>query len=176
MPVPTSLQALEADLARDLRLLNYPPNGWVPEPPGHRPPSRARQGGCGKRRAVGHICPYECAAQPEPPDAPVFGIANLTFRAWYEAQYGAASLETLGKIPRAMWMDYLIWYRHRAGLAGRKWRSAGGDPADSPRPRPRSDSCRWPHGDGGDSQADPGDGPGGAGAPAQPHGSRLGDA
>ena len=31
MPVPTSLQALEADLARDLRLLNYPPNGWVPE-------------------------------------------------------------------------------------------------------------------------------------------------
>ncbi len=31
MPAPTSLQALEADLARDLRLLNYPPKGWVPE-------------------------------------------------------------------------------------------------------------------------------------------------
>ena len=35
----------------------------------------------------------------------------LTFRAWYEAQFGCEAWERLGKIPRPMWMDYLRWYR-----------------------------------------------------------------
>ena len=39
MPAPTSLQALEADLARDLRLLNYSPKGWAP--PGRAADGRA---------------------------------------------------------------------------------------------------------------------------------------
>lgn len=43
---------------------------------------------------------------------PVLGLPNLTFRAWYEAQHGEAAWAELGKIPRGMWMDYLIWYRH----------------------------------------------------------------
>ncbi len=38
-------------------------------------------------------------------------IPSLTFRAWYEAQFGAAAWERLGKIPRRQWMDYLRWYR-----------------------------------------------------------------
>lgn len=38
-------------------------------------------------------------------------IPSLTFRAWYEAQFGADGWDALGKIPRAQWMEYLRWYR-----------------------------------------------------------------
>jgi FAD-dependent urate hydroxylase len=40
-----------------------------------------------------------------------FGIPSLTYRAWWEAQHGAAGWEALDKIPRGDWMDYLRWYR-----------------------------------------------------------------
>ncbi|AJP71107.1 FAD/NAD(P)-binding protein [Sphingomonas hengshuiensis] len=39
------------------------------------------------------------------------GVASLSFRAWWEAQHGAAGWEALGKIPRREWMAYLRWYR-----------------------------------------------------------------
>jgi OHCU decarboxylase len=39
------------------------------------------------------------------------GIPSLTFRAWYEAQFGAEAWERLEKIPRADWMAYLRWLR-----------------------------------------------------------------
>jgi cation diffusion facilitator CzcD-associated flavoprotein CzcO len=47
---------------------------------------------------------------------PALGLAELTFRAWFEAQHGAAAWEALGKIPTGMWMDYLRWYRRVSGL------------------------------------------------------------
>ena len=141
MPAPTSLQALEADLARDLRLLNYPPKGWVPEARAAdgRPVSDVIVAGSGMlgltvsfalrrqgierlrvldRAEAGREGPWVTYARmntlrsPNHLTGPVFGIANLTFRAWYEAQHGAAAWETLGKIPRAMWMYYLVWYRN----------------------------------------------------------------
>lgn len=40
-----------------------------------------------------------------------FGVPSLTFRAWWEAQHGAAGWEALDKIPRQDWMGYLRWYR-----------------------------------------------------------------
>lgn len=40
-----------------------------------------------------------------------FGIPTLTFRAWWEAQYGPASWQELVRIPREDWMRYLRWYR-----------------------------------------------------------------
>lgn len=39
------------------------------------------------------------------------GIPSLTFRAWYEAQNGAAAWAKLHKIARCDWMAYLRWYR-----------------------------------------------------------------
>ena len=42
---------------------------------------------------------------------PAYGMASLTFRAWFEAQFGVDAWERLDKIPRLMWMDYLSWYR-----------------------------------------------------------------
>jgi OHCU decarboxylase len=44
--------------------------------------------------------------------APIdFGVASLTCRAWWEAQYGAESWRALGKIPKEDWLAYLHWYR-----------------------------------------------------------------
>ena len=48
-----------------------------------------------------------------PPEltGPAFGFSNLTFRAWFEAQFGAPAWEKVHRIPRLQWMDYLRWYR-----------------------------------------------------------------
>ena len=42
---------------------------------------------------------------------PDLGVASLTFRAFWEAQYGAAAWDAIGKIPREEWMRYLRWFR-----------------------------------------------------------------
>jgi FAD-dependent urate hydroxylase len=42
---------------------------------------------------------------------PDLGVPSLTFRAWWEAQFGTASWQQLDKIPREEWMRYLRWYR-----------------------------------------------------------------
>ncbi len=42
---------------------------------------------------------------------PALGLSSLTFRAWYEAQFGADGWQALGRIPREQWQDYLNWYR-----------------------------------------------------------------
>ncbi|REJ19228.1 MAG: monooxygenase [Bacillaceae bacterium] len=39
------------------------------------------------------------------------GIPSLTFRAWWEAQFGPEGWEALDKIPRGDWMNYLRWFR-----------------------------------------------------------------
>jgi cation diffusion facilitator CzcD-associated flavoprotein CzcO len=47
---------------------------------------------------------------------PALGIPHLTFHAWFEAVSGAEMWKDLGKIPNALWMDYLKWYRHTLQL------------------------------------------------------------
>lgn len=39
------------------------------------------------------------------------GVPSLTFRSWWEAQFGPNSWEAVDKIPRGDWMNYLRWYR-----------------------------------------------------------------
>jgi cation diffusion facilitator CzcD-associated flavoprotein CzcO len=39
------------------------------------------------------------------------GLPSLTFRAWYQSQFGEEAWQALDKAPRSMWMDYLVWYR-----------------------------------------------------------------
>jgi cation diffusion facilitator CzcD-associated flavoprotein CzcO len=39
------------------------------------------------------------------------GIPSLTFRCWWEAQFGQEAWEAVDKIPRGEWMKYLRWYR-----------------------------------------------------------------
>jgi cation diffusion facilitator CzcD-associated flavoprotein CzcO len=48
---------------------------------------------------------------PKQLTGPALGLPALTFRAWYEAQFGLEAWDALDKIPRTQWMDYLNWYR-----------------------------------------------------------------
>ena len=47
---------------------------------------------------------------------PAIGLPALTFRAWFEAQFGLYAWEELDKIPRLQWMEYLRWYRRVMGI------------------------------------------------------------
>jgi FAD-dependent urate hydroxylase len=47
---------------------------------------------------------------------PELGVPSLTPRAWYEAQHGDGSWETLGLIPKESWAAYLAWYRRTLGI------------------------------------------------------------
>lgn len=53
----------------------------------------------------------ETLRSPKQLTGPALGIPSLTFRAWFEAQFGAQAWEGLDKIPRLQWMQYLRWYR-----------------------------------------------------------------
>jgi cation diffusion facilitator CzcD-associated flavoprotein CzcO len=53
----------------------------------------------------------ETLRSPKQLTGPALGLPALTFRAWFEAQYGSEAWDALDKIPRLQWMDYLRWYR-----------------------------------------------------------------
>ena len=53
----------------------------------------------------------ETLRSPKHLAGPALGIPSLTFRAWFEAQFGRDEWDALDKIPRLQWMDYLRWYR-----------------------------------------------------------------
>lgn len=44
------------------------------------------------------------------------GVPSLTFQSWWRTQYGEEGWETLDKIPRHEWMNYLKWYREVLNL------------------------------------------------------------
>ena len=136
-----SLAGLEARFRRDLELLTLPPaKDWL-EPrvhPQYGPVLDVAIIGAGmaglaaafalKCQAVrslrvfdrapeGFEGPWATTARMEtlrsPPElsGPSFQFASLTFRAWFEAQFGAEAWSKLYRIPRLQWMDYLRWYR-----------------------------------------------------------------
>ncbi|MCS6933088.1 MAG: NAD(P)/FAD-dependent oxidoreductase [Acetobacteraceae bacterium] len=136
---PAGLAALEARLREDLGLLEWPAKPWVP-PREHegRPVADVvvvGAGMCGLAAAAalrllgverlrvldrapeGEEGPWvtfarmETLRSPKALAGPALGLPALTFRAWFEAQWGEAAFAAMGKIPRGMWMDYLRWYR-----------------------------------------------------------------
>jgi cation diffusion facilitator CzcD-associated flavoprotein CzcO len=137
------LAALEARLADELAFLQLPAPRWTPEREhaGH-PVLDVAIIGAGMtgltlaaalvQRGVSVVAYDEAAAGVEGPWAttarmetlrspkqlagPALGIPSLTFRAWYEAQFGRAGWDALDKIPRLQWMDYLRWYRRALAL------------------------------------------------------------
>ena len=136
---PTGLSALETRLSKDLSLLEMPAKSWVPAQ--EKDGQRVRDvifvgaGMCGLAGAarlilsgVDNIVLYDAAPKglegpwdtfarmktlrsPKTLAGPCLGVPSLTFRAWYEAQWGEAAFDALDKIPKGMWMDYLRWYR-----------------------------------------------------------------
>lgn len=48
---------------------------------------------------------------PKELTGPDLGLSSLMFREWYEAQYGTQAWDSLYRIPRALWAEYLIFIR-----------------------------------------------------------------
>lgn len=139
-----SLADLEARLAQDLAWLCLPAPSWVPKQSVDGVPVTdvliVGGGMCGlvaagalkfigidnlrivDRAPAGREGPWltyarmETLRSPKDLTGPCLGLPALTFRAWYEAQFGLDAWQTLDKIPREQWMDYLIWYRRVLGL------------------------------------------------------------
>lgn len=134
------LAVLNARVRQDLEYLNYPAANWskpLTTPEGQtvsdvviigagmcglvawhsltragianiRIVDRAKQGKEGPWVTYARM---ETLRSPKTLLGPALGMASLTFRAWYTAQFGEQSWDDLFRIPRPMWMDYLNWYR-----------------------------------------------------------------
>ena len=136
------LAALEQRLRDDLAMLGWPARNWVP-PRTHAGRAvvdvliiGAGQAGLAASAALAqqgiravlldraprdHEGPWATTARmetlrsPKELTGPALGLPSLTFRAWFEAQWGQGAWAALDKIPRLQWMDYLRWYRRVTG-------------------------------------------------------------
>ncbi|MFV0490372.1 MAG: NAD(P)-binding domain-containing protein [Pseudorhodobacter sp.] len=143
-PTEPDLAALEARIAQDFTDLCLPAANWVPARThgGEAVTDVVIIGGgmCGlvawtalnsgglrnmrilDRAPQGREGPWltyarmETLRSPKGLVGPALGHGGLTFRAWYRARFSEAAWEALDKIPRPMWMDYLIWYRKVMGV------------------------------------------------------------
>ncbi|MCZ7449665.1 NAD(P)/FAD-dependent oxidoreductase [Agrobacterium rhizogenes] len=135
----SGLPALEAQLARELALLERPAKPWVPRMLLDRVEVLdvvvIGAGLCGltalaalsftgidnirafDRASSGLEGPWVTSARMETLRTrkelagPALGVPSLTFRAWFEAQFGARAYDDMELIPREMWMAYMVWYR-----------------------------------------------------------------
>ena len=133
------LPGLERRLSEDLAWLQLPARSWVPPRRHHGEPVRdvviVGGGMCGlaaaarlkllgvhntlvlDREPQGREGPWVTYARmrtlrsPKQLAGPALGLPALTFRAFFEAQFGRPAWDALDKIDRTMWMDYLVWYR-----------------------------------------------------------------
>ncbi len=142
-PSPAGLPALEDRLRQDLAWLGLPAKRWVPvrEGQGDALLDVAIVGGgmaglallatlthLGLRARIydrspaGFEGPWATTARmetlrsPKELTGPALGLPALTFRAWFEAQFGLPAWDALDKIPRLQWADYLRWYRRVLAL------------------------------------------------------------
>jgi cation diffusion facilitator CzcD-associated flavoprotein CzcO len=159
--VPIGLEALEARLQQDLAWLEMPAKRWVVERlqdgqpllevaiigggmAGMAAAAALRMVGVQAvifdRAPMGSEGPWVTTARmetlrsPKQLTGPALGLPALTFRAWFEAQFGSAQWDALDKIPRTQWMEYLRWYRQVLSLDIR-------NAHDVIRVTPRSDQC-----------------------------------
>jgi cation diffusion facilitator CzcD-associated flavoprotein CzcO len=138
-PTAIGLAALEARLAQDLEYLELPAKPWVPRHTHEGEPVRdvvvIGAGMCGLAATarlaltgITNVVAYDAAPagregpwvtfarmqtlrSPKTLTGPSLGLPQLTFRAWFTAQWGTEAWQALDKIPKDQWMDYLVWYR-----------------------------------------------------------------
>lgn len=132
------LAALEARLRQDIEWLALPGKSWTPKVERDGAPVidvaiiGGGQAGMAASVALTHLgipnviydqspkdfegpwattARMETLRSPKTLTGPALGFSTLTFRAWFEAQFGLAAWDALDKIPRLQWMDYLRWFR-----------------------------------------------------------------
>ncbi len=142
------IDALEAQLRRDLDWLILPAPAWTPSMshPETGPVLDVAVIGAGmlgltasfalRRAGLTNILAYDKAPDgregpwvtyarmrtlrsPKILTGPAMGMGALTYRAWHEARFGVDAWNALDKIPRPLWMDYLRWYRDVLDIAVR---------------------------------------------------------
>jgi FAD-dependent urate hydroxylase len=146
-PSAAGLATLEARLKQDLAWLELPTKSWVPRRTVEGAPvtdvviigagmAGLVTSGMLKRLGVDNLLVLDRAPQgqegpwvnfarmrtlrsPKQLTGPAMGLPALTFRAFYEAQFGEAAWKLLDRVPRTLWMNYLIWYRKVLNLAVR---------------------------------------------------------
>ena len=141
---PDGLNVLEKRIAQDFERLSYPPADWTPEETGQQGDPIAdvlivgagMNGLCAafalRRLGISRIrhidardaglegpwltyARMEYLRSPKHLTGPALGMASLTFRAWWEAQYGSTGWDRLGYILREDWARYLGWYARVTG-------------------------------------------------------------
>jgi FAD-dependent urate hydroxylase len=132
----------DADARKALRLIGPDPQNWVPDRPGidHNVVivGGGQSGGAFafalRRAGIGKVSVIDMAEDearagvwlnaarmnvlrtPKTLPGPEYGIAALSFQAWYEARHGEAAYAAIERIPRADWAEYLAWYRRFLGI------------------------------------------------------------
>ncbi len=135
----------DADARKALRLIGPDPQNWVPDRPGIDHNVVIVGGGQSgsafafalRRAGIGKVSVIDMAEDearagvwlnaarmnvlrtPKTLPGPEYGIAALSFQAWYEARHGEAAYAAIERIPRADWADYLAWYRRFLGISVR---------------------------------------------------------
>jgi cation diffusion facilitator CzcD-associated flavoprotein CzcO len=135
------LSALEARVKQDLEWLALPAKRWLPKQPDAQSQDVAIIGAGMSGLAAAFalrlqgidavlydkapkdyegpwatIARMETLRSPKHLTGPALDIPSLTFRAWYEAQFGLEAWDALDKIPRLQWAQYLRWYRQVLAL------------------------------------------------------------
>jgi len=133
-------QMIDPDFAaaNALRLIGPDPQNWVPERPGIDHNVVLIGGGqtgaalafALRRAGIGRVTVIDAADDeiqagvwltaarmnllrtPKTLPGPELGIPELSFQAWYEACHGTAAYAAMDRIPRLLWAEYLLWYRH----------------------------------------------------------------
>src|SRR5215472_3974419 len=133
----------DAGAREALRLIGPDPANWVPDHPGidHNVVIvGGGQTGCAfalGRAGIGKVSVIDAAPDaaragiwengarmqvlrtPKTLPGPEYGIAALSFQAWYEARHGADAYRAFERIPKQAWIDYLAWYREFLDIAVR---------------------------------------------------------
>ncbi|MGE4219052.1 MAG: NAD(P)-binding domain-containing protein [Alphaproteobacteria bacterium] len=135
-----ALAILEAEIARDLAYIDFPPKDWV-RPRSHpsgRPVLDVAIEGAGmqglaiafalRRARIGNILAID--ESPQGREGPWttyarmpnlrtpkgfvgldLGLPSLSVERWYDARFGAGAWDAIQRIPKHHWMEYLNWYR-----------------------------------------------------------------
>ncbi len=140
-----TLAALEAEIARDLAYIDFPPKDWVTprsHPSGRRVLDVVIEGAgmqglaiafALRRARIGNILaidespvgregPWTTYARMPNLRTPKgfvgldLGLPSLSVERWYDSRFGAGAWDAIQLIPKAHWMDYLNWYRRILNL------------------------------------------------------------